>query len=90
MKNRTRKWPPYNNPLYTTKDLKHQNYVEVLQQAAQERIQMKTIRSDHHEIYSCVVNKVGLSAYDDKRYILNDGMNTLAIGHYKTNLQCIS
>ena len=29
------------------------------------------------------VNKVALSALDDKRYILSDGMHTLALGHYK-------
>ena len=44
---------------------------------------MNQIRSESHEIYSIKLNKIGLSPYDDKRYILNDGMNTLAYGHYK-------
>ena len=44
---------------------------------------MNQIRSERHEIYSIKLNKIGLSPYDDKRYILNDGMNTLAYGHYK-------
>ena len=47
---------------------------------------MNQIRSERHEIYSIKLNKIGLSPYnyDDKRYILNDGMNTLAYGHYET------
>jgi hypothetical protein len=47
---------------------------------------MKTIRSDHHEIRSYSLNKIGLSCYDDKRYIQDDGRDTLAYGHYRTNL----
>jgi hypothetical protein len=66
------------------KDLKHQTYVDVLKNGTQQMASMKTIRSDHHQVYSYTINKIGLSAYDDKRYILDDGMNTLAIGHYKT------
>ena len=45
---------------------------------------MNQIRSERHEIYSIKLNKIGLSPYDDKRYILNDGTNTLAYGHYET------
>ena len=30
------------------------------------------------------INKVSLSAYDDKRYILDDGITSYAYGHYKT------
>ena len=29
-------------------------------------------------------NKIALSAYDDKRYILNNGIPTLPYGHYRT------
>ena len=41
------------------------------------------IRSYDHEVYTEEVNKIALSAEDDKRYILSDGMHTLAWGHYK-------
>ena len=41
------------------------------------------LRSYNHEIYTEEVNKIALSALDDKRYILSDGMHTLAWGHYK-------
>ena len=45
---------------------------------------MNIIRSDKHEIYTQTVNKVALSHNDDKRVILEDGINTLSHGHYKT------
>ena len=36
-----------------------------------------------HDVFTEEVNKVALSANDDKRHILEDGINTLALGHYK-------
>jgi len=29
------------------------------------------------------IKKIGLSAYDDKRYILEDGISSYAYGHYR-------
>ena len=43
---------------------------------------MNLIRSHKHEIYSETVNKVALSADDDKRVIGKDGISTVAYGHY--------
>ena len=42
---------------------------------------MKTIRSQNHQLGSYEINKVSLSCYDDKRYILEDGIHTYAYGH---------
>ena len=39
-------------------------------------------RSYRHEVYTDEVNKVALCPIDDKRYILEDGVHTLALGHY--------
>ena len=44
---------------------------------------MNVIRSYKHEVYTEEVNKVALCSDDDKRYILEDGINTLAWGHSK-------
>ena len=33
---------------------------------------MNTIRSKLHNIFTCTVNKIGLYAFDDKRYILDN------------------
>lgn len=44
---------------------------------------MNFIQSNKHVVHSKTMNKVVLSANDDKRFIMNDGINTLAYGHYK-------
>ena len=43
---------------------------------------MKTIRSQNHQLGSYEINKVSLSCYDDKRYILEDGIHIYAYGHF--------
>ena len=43
---------------------------------------MKTIRSDHHVVSSYEINKTSLSCFDDKRYILDDGITSYAYGHH--------
>ena len=61
--------------------LKHQEYVDVLINKKVLRYKMKIILSDKHSIASYLLNKVSLSCYDYKRFILNDGINSLAYGH---------
>ena len=41
--------------------------------------EMNIIRSQNHDIYSMTVNKVALSANDDKRLICENKINTLAL-----------
>ena len=65
------------------KEIKHNNYLEILQGKTKNLYKMNMIRSKKHIINTYEVNKIGLSCYDDKRYILNDGITTLAYGHYK-------
>ena len=43
---------------------------------------MNVIRSHRHEVYTEQVNKIALSAEDDKRVVMQDGVHTLAYGHY--------
>ena len=42
---------------------------------------MKGIKSFGHRIYTYESNKTSLSAFDDKGYILDDGIHTLSYGH---------
>ena len=42
---------------------------------------MKNIRSEKHQIGSYEINKVSLSCFGNKRYILDDGMTTFAYRH---------
>ena len=44
---------------------------------------MNVIRSYNHEVFTEEVNKVALCSDDDKRYILENRVNTLAWGHHK-------
>ena len=65
-------------------NIKHKNYVETLMGNKQMYDKMKTIRSINHQISSFNINKVSLSCFDDKRYLLNNGLDSLAYGHYLT------
>ena len=42
---------------------------------------MTGIKSKNHKLYTYKSNKISTSCYDDKRYILFDGINTLPCGH---------
>ena len=64
------------------KEIKHEDYKNVLLQNKQIHHTMKTIRSSKHQLGSYEINKVSLSCFDDKRYISNDGINSFAYGHY--------
>ena len=65
------------------KNITHEDYKTCLTTGKEQLRKQNIIRSYKHEVYTEEVNKVALSANDDKRYILEDGRNTLALGHYK-------
>jgi hypothetical protein len=68
-----------------TKCLTHDNFKNTLFNKTRNLISMNTIRSHNHQIMSCEQNKIGLSCYDDKRYILDGGCTTLAHGSVLIN-----
>ena len=47
------------------------------------RITQSNIRSYDHKVYTEIINKVALNWYDNKRYIMENGIDTLSWGHYK-------
>ena len=61
----------------------HEDYKTCLTTGKEQLRKQNIIRSYNHEVYTEEVNKIALSAGDDKRYILKDGIHTLAWGHYK-------
>ena len=65
------------------KSITHEDYKTCLTTGKEQLRKQNIIKSYKHEVYTEEVNKVALSASDDKRYILEDGINTLALGHYK-------
>ena len=65
------------------KSITHEDYKTCLTTGNEQLRKQNIIRSYKHEVYTEEVNKIALSANDDKRYILEDGINTLALRHYK-------
>ncbi|CAG2214067.1 unnamed protein product [Mytilus edulis] len=55
-------------------DTRHEHYKQCL---------FTQIRSYDHTLYNISINKLGLSPYDDKRYLLDDGIQSLAYGHWR-------
>ena len=39
---------------------------------------MKRIQSEKHKLGTYVIDKISLSCFNDKRYVLDDGIRTLA------------
>ena len=64
-------------------NIKHEDYKNVLLNNEQLHHKMKTIRSQKHQLGSFEINRVSLSCFDDKHYILDDGINSYAYGHHR-------
>ena len=65
------------------KSITHEDYKTCLETGKEQLRKQNIIRSYEHVVYTEEVNKVALSAADDKRYLLKDSYDTLAWGHYK-------
>ena len=63
------------------KKLRHEEYVDVLLNKKVVTHNMKRIQSKLHDIGTYDVFKISLSCFDDKRYVLDDGINALAYFH---------
>ena len=61
----------------------HDDYKNTLFSRKDQYRTMNVIRSYNHEMYTEEVNKIALSSDDDKRVIQEDGVSTLAYGHWK-------
>ena len=65
------------------KSITHEDYKTCLETGKEQLRRQNIIRSYEHVLYTEEVNKIALSAADDKRYLLKDSFDTLAWGHYK-------
>jgi len=66
---------------YVEKHLTHQTFLHTLQNKTCTVAQFLNFRSRNHTIETQQIKKICLSAYDDKRFLLWDGKNSLAYGH---------
>ena len=63
------------------KKIKHKEFVDVLFYKKVIRHNMKIIKSKLHRTRTYDLCKISLSRFGDKRYILDDGVNSLAYFH---------
>ena len=61
--------------------IRHEQYREALFGKKTFRHGMDVLRSEKHHIYGQHLNKVSLSPFDSKRWIAENGVDTLAYGH---------
>ena len=52
------------------------------------RHKMKRIQSKKHKLGTYEIDKISLSCFDDKRYVLDDGIRTLAYFHKDSVTSC--
>ena len=76
----------------TTKEIKkaviekyvqHHDYKSVLLATKQISQKMESIRKVNHELGSYEVKKTSLSCYEDKRYLLAEGISSYVYGYYQ-------
>ena len=72
---------------YVRTRLPHEQFVDVLRNVQRNTTcKFRVFKSTNHVVNSVEIKKLCLCAFDDKRYILDDGVHTLAYGHYSTCL----
>ena len=61
--------------------IKYEKFIDTHSNKKVIRHNMNGIKSINHILVTYESNKISLTAFDDKRYILEDGINTLPYGH---------
>ena len=61
--------------------LTHAQYLDQLNNPTENRLTNRRIGSQLHVVYTLATEKRALCAFDDKRYLCEDGVTTLAFGH---------
>ena len=63
------------------RQLTHDRFKEIIPSGRLIRTQNHRIASSSHQLHRVTINKTLLNAFDDKRYILDNGIDTLPFGH---------
>ena len=61
------------------REISFEDYVQCLFSGEKKMKSMNIIKSENHDIYSKKGNKIALSNDDDKRSVMEDNINTLAL-----------
>ena len=67
------------------KSLRHENFLKCLKTGENQKRKQCLFRSRDHHIFTENMTKIALSCDDDKRIVLENGIDTLAIGHWRLN-----
>ena len=70
----------------TTSRMLHASYRTALFDEVSSKATMQRIVSKIQRVFTKRLTKTSLSPYDDKRYVLDDAITTLAYGHYAVDL----
>ena len=65
------------------KSLRHENFLKCLKTGKSQVRKQGLFRSRDHHIFTENMLKVALSANDDKRVVLENGIDTLSLGHWR-------
>jgi len=64
-------------------EIRHNQFLDVQRNVTRNnKATFRKFSSTQHVIDTVEMTKLCLCAFDDKRYILDDGISTLAYGHY--------
>lgn len=72
-------------PRHKLKEIKHVEMLRVLNENCTTTVVSNHLRSFKHTMFSIEQEKVALSPLDNKRYVCDDGINTLPYGHADTS-----
>ena len=72
---------------YVKKHLHHELYLWTLTDKTVTRATCHQIRSKQHKLKTVEQTKVVLSAFDNKRFVLPDGVTSVPYGHYKIGIK---
>ena len=67
---------------FAQRKLTHELFKTILQTGDSFKTLNTRIGSTRHQLQAIKTNKLSLSSFDDKRYVLEDGISTLPHGHY--------
>ena len=70
--------------------LSHEMFKQTLQTGKLVRLENVKLTSERHQIQTVCVNKIALSAYEAKMYIMEDKKATLPFGHYSLTDEFVS
>ena len=79
VESKTAKGVPYH---CKNRKLQFSDYERSLREGIKKTVEYNQIRSFNHQLYTIATRKVALSHLDNKRWICDDGIHTLAHGHY--------